>query len=354
MRRYLLTALLAVLIGNGLVAADTISIPFSFSPNTTIQSSQVNSNFSTIYNAFNGGISDANIASITETKITFTGTGHDHSGGAKGMFVAMPVVNGRLQYNSATSIKLCPFQGNRIYVKVSGVWTATTISSSCISANNTSIFIDGTGGSNLAASTTYYVYIFDNAGTRTIDYSTTGHATDATTGMETKTAVDTRVLVGMVRTNGSSQFTAFLVLSYHNRATRNQQTTFTADRSTASGTYVELNTEIQNTFLTWGDEGVLVSVVGTVTNASNAGMNTAVGLDGTSAQAGFESAQSTAGSVSNNPAIAIAGTLGGASEGYHYVTLLGRVSAGTGSWTSTSGTGSNGTAKTYLHVTVRG
>lgn len=48
-----------------------VSKPNTFSPNTAISSSQVNANFDTIYNDYNGGISAANIASnaITTAKI---------------------------------------------------------------------------------------------------------------------------------------------------------------------------------------------------------------------------------------------------------------------------------------------
>lgn len=49
----------------------TIAVPNTFSPNTTISSSQVNSNFSTIYNEFNGNIAAANLATgaVTTAKI---------------------------------------------------------------------------------------------------------------------------------------------------------------------------------------------------------------------------------------------------------------------------------------------
>lgn len=39
-----------------------VSLPNTFAPNTAISSSEVNSNFSTIYNEFNGAISSANLA----------------------------------------------------------------------------------------------------------------------------------------------------------------------------------------------------------------------------------------------------------------------------------------------------
>ena len=49
----------------------TVAIPNTFSPNTTISSSQVNANFTTIYNEFNGSISAANLATdaVTTAKI---------------------------------------------------------------------------------------------------------------------------------------------------------------------------------------------------------------------------------------------------------------------------------------------
>ena len=48
-----------------------INLPTTFSPNTTISSSEVNSNFTTIYNEFNGSIAAANLAtdSVTTAKI---------------------------------------------------------------------------------------------------------------------------------------------------------------------------------------------------------------------------------------------------------------------------------------------
>lgn len=48
-----------------------VSKPHTFSPSTAIASSQVNSNFDTLYNDYNGGISAANLASnaVTTAKI---------------------------------------------------------------------------------------------------------------------------------------------------------------------------------------------------------------------------------------------------------------------------------------------
>jgi hypothetical protein len=71
----------------------------------------------------------------------------------------------------------------------------------------------------LAASTVYYVYARMSGGAMALELSTTGHT--PTNGVETKTGDTTRTLVGMVRTNASSQFvddaTNICVLSFFNR-----------------------------------------------------------------------------------------------------------------------------------------
>lgn len=355
-RRAPLLVLVALLLVSVVSAgAGTVSIPYSFSPNTTIQSSQVNSNFSTIYNEFNGNIGDANVGSLSESKTTFTGTGHDHSGGSKGALVYLPVVNGRLGWTSATQITFAPSEGNRILIKKSGAWTGTTIPSGGIAANNTSVFVGGVAGQNLAASTLYYVYLFDNSGTLTIDYVTTNYAIDTTTGLKIKSGDDTRLLIGMVRTNASSQFQDQAsyrgVVSFYNRFNRDILTTFTADRSTTSTTYVELNTEIRAQFLMWNGDAIQFSVVGSVSNSGANDDGTAIGFDGTTAEAGFETSHhETNAGVPNG--IAISGwksiSLG---EGFHYATLLGKTTAGTATWSSATGASA---AKVYIQGMVRG
>jgi hypothetical protein len=62
----------------------TISKPTTFSDGTVPTAAQFNGDFDTIYNEFNGGITNANIsptAAIAESKLAFnTSTGHDHDG----------------------------------------------------------------------------------------------------------------------------------------------------------------------------------------------------------------------------------------------------------------------------------
>lgn len=66
----------------------TITNPFTYSPNTTILSAQINSSFSTIYNDYNGGITNANISA---------------SAAIAGSKLASPLVlSGKLQINNTT------------------------------------------------------------------------------------------------------------------------------------------------------------------------------------------------------------------------------------------------------------
>jgi len=69
-----------------------ISKSNTFSAGNTIQASEHNTNFDTVYTLVNGNIEDANVkstANIQESKILFATGGHDHSGGAKGKQVTI-------------------------------------------------------------------------------------------------------------------------------------------------------------------------------------------------------------------------------------------------------------------------
>jgi hypothetical protein len=64
-----------------------INKPKTFTPGQTVSASDHNSNFDTAYAEINGKLDNANFANnaaLAESKITFSGSGHDHSGGANG------------------------------------------------------------------------------------------------------------------------------------------------------------------------------------------------------------------------------------------------------------------------------
>jgi hypothetical protein len=234
-----------------------------------------------------------------------------------------------------------PYNGNQIQINGS---LFTIPNAGIAGLANTSVFVNGTGASNLAASTTYYVYAFNNAGTVTADFRTdgNGHITDTTAGNEgvevrcsTGTTPDpTRSLIGMIYTNASSQFAdapaTRHVANWFNRRLRVATGALTADRSTASTTYVELNSEIQASFLTWGDGVDLSALLSHSTNTGGSPTGySAIGLDGVSTLLGGSVVATFAASLLHNADFATAAEL---SEGRHFITLAVKVNASTGTW----------------------
>jgi hypothetical protein len=238
---------------------------------------------------------------------------------------------GRLAYSSTTALTFTPYNGARI--RIAGV-DYDIPTGGIAGLANTSIFIDGVGSSNLAADTTYYIYAFLNSGTVTADYSTTAYTSDTTAGnvgVMIKTAVASRTLIGMCRTNSSSQFadsvTQRFVLSWFNKLQMPMKNHFTATRSTTSLSYVEVNSEIQLKFITWSNIMVTLSISGAGYVTTGGSMWTSIGVDSTT------TAQDTWTFMSGTNSQAQACThFGTYSEGYHYATLLGKVSVNTANW----------------------
>lgn len=205
----------------------------------------------------------------------------------------------------------------------------------------------------LSVGTTYFIYAYMSSGTMTLEASTTGHSTDSTTGMEIKTGDSTRTLVGMARIITGPAWADTdaqrFVLSYFNRRGVSGKSAFTADRTSTSATYAEINSEIRNEFLTWPDEIVQSAISGRVSDDTINGFpTTSIGFDGTTAEDTF-SVDNVNPAATNHP-IAAYVYKNGLSEGYHYATLLGSVSAGTGTW---HGSGTAG-GRTVLTTALRG
>ena len=243
-----------------------------------------------------------------------------------------PPAAGRLSFVSATQIKFSPYNGG--FVQIAGVIYA--IPSGGITAANTSIFIDGVGGSNLAVSTLYYVYLFNNSGTLTVDFSTTGHATDSTVGnigIEIKSGVTSRTLIGVVQTNGSSQFadsvTSRTVLSWFNRRNRDLLGASTAAATSTSASLASIAAGANVTALSWSDEASSFSAVGFASNNTSPDVTSVgVGIDTV-----FQGAATTATSSTGGFNVSHAGRADlTMSEGAHTITPFGSVNAGTGTF----------------------
>lgn len=254
----------------------------------------------------------------------------------------------RLVVTSSSLLTLERHAGAYIPLKIGAAWEAKLIPSSAPTLANT----------GLTAATLYYIYAFDNAGTLTLEASTTGHAADADTGVRIKTGDASRTLIGMVYMGAGTPGTFIdsavdrLCLNWFNRSSLDMLNVFSADRSTSSTSFTEINTEIRLRFLTWADESVLASINGTHTSsaAGNAAYS-GVAFDSTTvptASSGFTSA----------PGAVTRGAIGVSlnkrlSEGFHFATIVGAVSGGNGEWVTADDLGT-GKIHTTFFASVRG
>ncbi len=253
--------------------------------------------------------------------------------------VTIGIGSSRLTFSSSTLIQLGL---GFIPLKISGTWTMKAV---------TSVVTIGNGG--LAANTTYFVYAYDNAGTTTLELSTTGHSPDSAFGVEVKTGDASRTLVGMVRANNSTQFADGLaqrfVISWFARRSLSTSGNFTANRSTTSTTYIELNTEIRSEFVTWADEDVAVSAAGGFTISGVETGFVSIVFDATTGSEPIDAATS----ASSTASLGLA-HFARLTEGYHFVTLVALVTPGGGADnTLVLGTAASGKT-TYLKASVRG
>jgi len=228
----------------------------------------------------------------------------------------------RFAVTSTTQAKLSPLNGNKLFIN--GEWF--TIPAAGVTISN----------SGISVSTTYYVYCYSSGGTLTLELSTTAYATDSTYGNVIKNGDATRVLVGMLRAqSGSTIFETGenLYLSWFNRRARTRATNFSTDRSTTATSAAEINSEIRNAFLCWSGDVVALKATGTV-SGSGGTVRMFVGVDGTSTR-------TNGGAMAGTDFVPVAcmEDATGLSEGYHYATLIGWVSAGTGTWKNGSGLG---------------
>lgn len=191
--------------------------------------------------------------------------------------------------------------------------------------------------SALTPGTLYYIYAFMSSGTMTLEASATGHSTDTTTGLEIKTGDASRTLVGMVRPVTGPAFsdsaTRRFVRSWYNRKPLSIRNKFTVVRSTTSTSWTEVNTEIRCEFLVWADEVADLGLHSSIyVTSSGTRIGTALTIDGVTIDPSWTNEAIPADNGAHPMAIRRAEQ--GLSEGYHYATLAGIVSANTGSWHS--------------------
>jgi len=239
----------------------------------------------------------------------------------------------------AGSLKLSPFNGNRLLIN----GAPQTIPAAGIT-------LAATG---LIPAALYYIYAYMVGATMTLEASATGHSTDVTTGVEIKTGDVTRTLVGMARPIAGPAFADTAaqryVLSYFNRRDLSCGGAFTALRAITSTSYVEIGNDIRNEFITWADEIASSAISGFMYNGNtNTGNYTSIAFDGIAAEDTCSMFQPSTATYSGP--VSVLTNKSGLSEGYHYVTAVGSVTAGTGTWVGSTTAG----ARTVLNTKIRG
>jgi len=223
---------------------------------------------------------------------------------------------------SGSNIVLTPYNGNNIII----AGAPQSIPSAGVSLAPT----------GLTVGTLYYIYAYMNGTTMTLEASTTGHSQDTSTGVEIKTGDSTRSLVGMVRPITGPAFadtaTQRFVRSWFNDPGVGLNGILSTDTSYASAAYAEIATSLRVEFLNWVNEVVNAFISGSVYNngATNSSY-TGLGFDVTNnPEAGLNLAQSAAASAACPVSTGV--TKIGLAEGYHYVTGIGKPTAGTTTW----------------------
>jgi hypothetical protein len=239
---------------------------------------------------------------------------------------------GRLLYVSPTVLQFKPYKGDQI--KING--QIYNIPSAGIAGLDsvTGVYVNGVAAQNLAASGSYNVYVFDNAGVLTADFSS-AHATSATAGnvgVEIKSGDDTRTLLGAVYVNSSTQFSdngsSRLVISWFNRRRLSLSGGGTASATGSATSMGEINAASRVGFMTWPSESVDISVIGYCTNNVADGLTyTSIGLDG--ALTALAPAQlANHHNVGTFEQVAARIAFDTPSEGFHFVSPIGMVAGG--------------------------
>jgi hypothetical protein len=228
----------------------------------------------------------------------------------------------RLVRQDATHLVLLPRNGNMI--KINGQHYPIP-AAGVVLANGT-----------FTPNSLQYIYASVSGGNVALSNSATAHSASATAGnvgTEIMTGNDAFTLVGMVRTDGSSQFVDTLaqrfVRSWFNDNGVQGQNASNANASLGgSAPYVEVTAAMRVEFLSWANEDVGLAAHASVWGSSAAvgfQINVAPGLDGVVQGAGQAMQYQVAGS-SFMPVGAQAAAV--VAEGYHYVSLMGGGSSG--------------------------
>lgn len=181
----------------------------------------------------------------------------------------------RLSASSSTQLILQPYNGRGVVINGVGY----QIPQAGITLANT----------GLTASTLYYIYLYNNVGTLTLEASTTGHSTDTSAvnyGVEIKTGDPTRTLIGMSYTGTGTPGTFVdspvqrYIANWFNRRSLSLAGAQVA-ASTTSLSMVALGSGGNVSMVTWADEAINAGVIGYASNTMPGnGAAVSLGVDG--------------------------------------------------------------------------
>jgi hypothetical protein len=226
----------------------------------------------------------------------------------------------RLSYVSTSAIKLSPFGGNLLMIA----------DAPCL-VPSAGVSLAPTG---LTPNTDYYIFAADANGDEIVDtlyaeLTSVGLDTDATTGVRIKLGDRTRTLVGIARPIAGPTWENArpYVRSYFNRQPTFSSTVQTANRTyTNTGAGVEVHTSLRAEFIAFTDDRLVGTVSYPVVNSGANETYLIGGVDGTlpTSPAYGVMVGTTLQLVEKVLPFTIA------ADGYHYLTPLGSVVAGTG------------------------
>ena len=253
-----------------------------------------------------------NAASITPNGNVDTATSSQYFTALQAMLSQTGHGQCRLSVSSTTTLLLLPYNGRNVIV------------------NGTALVLPTIGVtytiSGLAASTLYYVYLSGTTAAPVLTVSATAYVS-GTNGVTVKSGDATQTLVGMVRTNASTQFVDSQAirtcLNWFNRRKIVSNGNATGPFSFTSTTTIETSTTLRAQFLVWADDIPVAQLTGTFTQTSGSPGATQLVYqlfyDGL--VTGYSPILFNVISPTWNMVMSAHGALGGIPEGYHYITL---------------------------------
>jgi len=177
---------------------------------------------------------------------------------------------------SGGNLLLAPHNGNNLVLLTGSDWTNHQLGSSGITL----------APGVLTPGTLYYIYVYNNAGTLTLESSTTAYAVETTHGFTVKTGDSTRLLVGMAvpiagPLFGDTAGTRY-VRTWFNDPGVTAKGRYAADKTQTSATFTEIDAGALVNILTWAGETIIMTHQGPFTHTSAGAFNeTAIGIDST-------------------------------------------------------------------------